>query len=321
MMDCLISIVIPAYNAARFIQNTVDSIVAQTYANWELIIVDDGSKDDTGAIIDGIASNNLRVKAIHQENGGEVAARRTGVLYATGEWTMFVDADDCLPQNALESLARLASDDTDIVVGTMHVQNIADDGCIVEDYVWQNKLTGNLTGETFACGVFEIKVQMSAWAKLYKRVLFDGFEWCLDRTIKQNPDLLMNIGIGAKAHNIVVSNEAVCYNYAIRSGSASTSDMMPWQSWFRLFDQAEKYVLSYACPAHLHNSFVRYRLGCFDAMMRHGIIDFSSPDDHVRKLLDDAKSCLLNANERKVVKLLRSHLLRNVFNRWQKMKR
>lgn len=320
-MNDKISIVIPAYNAARFIHETVASILAQTYTNWELIIVDDGSKDDTGAVIDGIASNNLKVKAIHQDNGGEVAARRTGVLHATGEWIMFVDADDCLPQNAVESLARLASDDTDIVVGTMHVQNIADDGSVVEDYVWQNELTGNMMGETFACGIFEIKVQMSACAKLYRRGLFNEFEWCLDRTIRQNPDLLMNIGLGAKAQNVVVSNEAVCYDYTIRSGSASTSGMMPWRGWFRLFDQAERYISNYADANNLHNSYVHYRLGCFDAMMRHGVIDFASADEHVRKLIADAKQCKLNGNERKVVKLLRNRLLRIVFDKWQKLKK
>lgn len=320
-MKNLISIVIPAYNAAKFIQNTIDSVVAQTYTNWELIIVDDGSKDDTGAVIDIIAQNNNKVRAFHQPNGGEVAARRTGVLHAVGDWIMFVDADDCLPIDAVESLMKYAADNTDIVAGTMHVQNISDDGNIVEDYVWQNSLTGNMSGEEFACGVFEIKVQMSAWAKLYRRKLFDGFEWCIDRTIRQNPDLLMNIGLGAKVHNVVVSNEAVCYEYVIRSGSASTSGMMPWQGWFRLFDWAEKYVSAYVCPANLHDSFVHYRLGCFDAMMRHGVVDFSSTDVHVLRLLDDAKSCQLNADERKVVKLLSCHLLRNVFNLWQKMKR
>lgn len=320
MMNYLISIVIPAYHAARFIQNTVDSIVAQTYNNWELIIVDDGSKDDTGAVIDRIAQNNEKVRTFHQTNGGEVAARRTGVLHATGDWIMFVDADDSLPIDAVESLLKCANDQVDIVVGTMHVQNMSDDGNIVEDYVWQNSMTGKMSGEKFACGVFEIKVQMSAWAKLYRRKLFDGFEWCLDRTIKQNPDLLMNIGLGAKVQNVVVSNE-VCYDYVIRSGSASTSGMMPWQGWFRLFDQAEKYISAYASPAHLHDSFVHYRLGCFDAMMRHGVINYSSSDVHVQRLLADAKSCQLNDDERKVVRLLRSRLLRNVFNVWQKLKK
>lgn len=91
MMQDKISIIIPAYNAAKFIRETVDSVLCQTYRNWELILVNDGSKDDTGAEIDTIASTDERIMAVHQENGGEVAARRKGVLHASGQWVMFSD--------------------------------------------------------------------------------------------------------------------------------------------------------------------------------------------------------------------------------------
>ena len=318
-MEEIVSIVIPAYNAASFIERTVESVKKQTYPHWELVIVDDGSTDNTKDIIDSLAKEDERITALHQSNGGEVAARRTGVLNATGTWIMFVDADDVLPAQAIESLIVYGTD-MDIVVGTMHVQNIDTSGNISEDYVWQNKKEGEMNGMEFAIGVFLYQVQMSAWGKLYQRSLFESFDWCLDRDIKQNPDLLMNIGIGAYAKRIFVTNKAVCYDYIIHEGSASTSSMMPYTSWFKLFDEAYNYLKAYPQNGLLYEAYTRYRLERFDGMMRHGIISFSSYDPHVISVLHDSQRLKLTSDDRKVIWSLRSKTMRKVFDWWQQRK-
>lgn len=315
----MISVVVPAYNAATFIYRIVDSIKEQTFFDWELILVDDGSKDDTGFIIDKIAAEDNRIRAFHQENGGEVSARRTGVLNAEGDWIMFVDADDVLPPDAMDSLLSTGSD-ADIIAGTMHVKNMADDGTILEDYVWKNKRTGLLSNVEFAEGVFLFEVQMAVWSKLYKRSLFDGFDWCLDRTVKQNPDLLMNIGIGANAKSIFVTNEAVCYNYIIHTGSASTSGMMPFEGWSKLFDQAEKYLSLYEGNDRLKTSFLHYQLSCLNGLLRHGQIEFPMNDRHIKELVYRSKDLSLSFDEMKVVVLLKSKIFRFLFDWWQKRK-
>ena len=320
MMQDKISIIIPAYNAAKFIRETVDSVLCQTYRNWELILVNDGSKDDTGAEIDTIASTDERIMAVHQENGGEVAARRKGVLHASGQWVMFLDADDYLPSDSIYSLYKYVSADIDIVCGTMHVQNIADDGAVKEDYIWQNVRIGELSETEFARGIFEMKVQMAAWGKLYRRSVFDKFEWCFDRKIRQNPDLLMNIGLGSCIRKAFVTNEAICYNYIIRSGSASTSGIMPYDSWKRLFVQASVYLSSYPAPNLLTGSFTHYRLGCFDAMMRHKITKFPKNDDQIEEVIENSKTLDLSLDEKKVIKLLKYPFLRKVFAFWQNLK-
>jgi len=316
----MITVVIPAYNAVQYICRTVDSIREQSCEDWELIIVDDGSTDDTGRIIDEIALTDDRITSLHQENGGEVAARRTGVLHATGEWIMFVDADDILPNGAMESLLSTEID-ADIIAGTMRVMNVANDGTILEDYVWKNRRTGLLTNIEFAEGVFLFEVQMAVWSKLYKRSLFDGFEWCLDRTIKQNPDLLMNIGIGARAKSIFVTNDAVCYNYVIHSGSASTCGLMPYIAWSALFDQAQLYINQYEVPNILNVAFSHYRLGSINGLLRHGVTVFPSNDQHIQAMLHLLPEMDLAPDEKKVIALLKSRLLRIAFNWWQKTKR
>lgn len=316
----MISVIIPAYNAEAFIHRTVDSIKLQSYKEWELILVDDGSKDDTGFIIDKIAAEDNRIRAFHQENGGEVSARRTGVLNAEGDWIMFVDADDVLPPDAMDSLLSTGSD-ADIIAGTMHVKNIADDGTILEDYIWKNRRIGSLNNTEFAQGVLLGEVQMAVWSKLYKRTLFDGFDWCLDRTIKQNPDLLMNIGIGARAKSVYVTNDAVCYDYIIHSGSASTSGIMEYEGWRRLFEVADRYIALYAEPKALEESFFHYQLSRYDAMMRHSIIDQPVNDDYVQRVLALSSLFRLSNDEEKVLQLLRYPMLRVVFNMWQQHKK
>lgn len=89
-----VSIIIPVYQAEQYLRKCIDSILAQTYTNLELILVDDGSTDQSGAICDEYAGMDKRVRVIHKENGGVAAARNCGIACATGEYLCFVDADD-----------------------------------------------------------------------------------------------------------------------------------------------------------------------------------------------------------------------------------
>lgn len=314
-----VSIVIPAYNAAAFIERTVESIKKQSYPNWELLIVNDGSKDNTGAVIDKIAASNERIIALHQENGGEIAARHTGVAHATGEWIMFVDADDMLPETSIASLMKYHQTGIDIIVGTIHVQNFKPTGEKFEDYFFKNRNIGIMSGTEFARGVMTYNIQMSACGKLYKKSILDSFHWCLDRQIKQNPDLLMNLGIGAYVNKVCVTNEPV-YEYLISEGTAS-SGVMPFANWMRLFDVADKYIETYAQSEKLYEAFFHYRMERFDCMFRHGIIDFPKKDDHVLRIVRECDGYALTNDEKKVKVLLQSMLLRKIFNWWQKRKK
>ena len=113
-MDNKISIIVPAYNIETYLARTLDSVLAQTYQNIEVIVVNDGSKDGTGAVIDRYAAQDHRVKAIHKENGGVTSARFRGVAEATGDWIGFVDGDDTIePQmygRLLENALKYGAD-------------------------------------------------------------------------------------------------------------------------------------------------------------------------------------------------------------------
>ena len=104
MNQNLLSIITPVYQVEQYLPQCLDSILAQTYPHWELILVDDGSKDRSGEICDEYAKKDGRIRVIHTENRGAGAARNTGFAHATGEYVVFVDSDDYISENMIERL-------------------------------------------------------------------------------------------------------------------------------------------------------------------------------------------------------------------------
>lgn len=102
MATPLFTIITPCYNAERYLHDTVDSILKQKVTNWELLLIDDGSVDNTPAICDDYASKDHRIRSIHQKNGGVGRARNHGLDEARGEWVLFIDADDWFTDDAFE---------------------------------------------------------------------------------------------------------------------------------------------------------------------------------------------------------------------------
>ena len=107
-MEQKISIIIPAYNIENYLGKTLDSVLAQTYQNIEVIVVNDGSKDGTGKVVDDYAAHDSRVIAVHKENGGVTSARLRGIAAASGDWIGFVDGDDYIEPDMYERLMRNA---------------------------------------------------------------------------------------------------------------------------------------------------------------------------------------------------------------------
>lgn len=111
MKETLVSVIIPAYKAEKYIEETINSVLAQTHVHFELIIVDDGSPDNQSKIIEPLVASDKRIQYIKQENGGVSSARNHGYRLSKGDYLAFLDADDCwLPDNLEKKLAKFASD-------------------------------------------------------------------------------------------------------------------------------------------------------------------------------------------------------------------
>lgn len=111
-----VSIIVPVYKVEQYIRECLDSIKAQTFTDWECLLIDDGSPDDSGKICDEYAQSDARFKVFHVENGGVSRARNIGLDNMMGEWVMFVDSDDAIDANTLElCLSIIRKRDLDIV--------------------------------------------------------------------------------------------------------------------------------------------------------------------------------------------------------------
>lgn len=109
-MKCIempeVSVIVPVYNAEKFLSDCIESVLAQTYSNWELILVDDGSNDGSGKLCDHYSNQDERIRVFHKENGGVSSARNLGLSVMNGKWVLFVDADDMLHPNTIEGCLR-----------------------------------------------------------------------------------------------------------------------------------------------------------------------------------------------------------------------
>lgn len=223
-MDNKISVIVPAYNIENYLTQTLDSILAQTYRNLEVIVVNDGSRDSTGSIIDRYAAKDNRVRAIHKENGGVTSARLRGVKEATGDWIGFVDGDDRIDpdmferllENALRADADISHCGYRMVFPDGHVDFYYNTGRLV----LQDKITGL---KDLVSGEF---VEPGLWNKLFHKQLFHSLQLgeAIPADIKINEDLLMNYCLFKEANSAVF--EDFCpYQYILRKGSAATSQI------------------------------------------------------------------------------------------------
>lgn len=222
MNNMLISIIIPAYNIEKYISRCLDSIVEQTYTNLEIIVVDDGSKDNTGKILDDYAMSDNRIHIIHKENGGVTSARLEGIKQSTGEYIGFVDGDDYIDSNMYERLiANMLENNADI--SHCGYKMVFPNGKIDYYYNTDNKvIQDNQKG--IADLISGNYVEPGLCNKLYKRTLFNHLinKQLIDTSIKINEDLLFNYYL-FKESKLSVYEDFCPYHYILRKNSAATS--------------------------------------------------------------------------------------------------
>ena len=215
-----ISVIVPVYNVAADLPRCFNSILAQTYSDIEIIAVDDGSPDNSGAILDQYANRYPNICVIHKENGGVTSARLCGVSKATGEWIGFVDGDDeiepdmyeRLLENAQKYRAEISHCGYQMCFADGRVHHFHNSGIIRE----QDSLTAirDLLEGTL--------VEPGLCNKLYHRELFHNLNMPTD--IRINEDLLMNYYL-FKAAQRAVFDDWCPYHYIVRSGSASRAKL------------------------------------------------------------------------------------------------
>lgn len=221
-MHKLISVIVPVYNVEGYVKDCVQSLLKQSYSNLEIILVDDGSTDNSGLICDELSQTDRRVKVIHKKNGGLSDARNVGIEHATGEFLSFVDSDDYLSTECINTLYNLLMDyNADISVMRLYktyTRTCNEKGSkdVIRTYSKQEAMCEMLYARDFTA---------SACAKLYKSELFETIRFPYG---KLSEDVFTIYDVVNLTKLIVYSNE-IGYYYYTRQGSIINSKFNPRQ--------------------------------------------------------------------------------------------
>ena len=204
-----VSIIVPVYNKEKYLSECVDSILRQNFKDFELILVDDGSKDSSWNIIKEYADKEERVLPVHQENAGVSAARNAGLDRAQGKWICFVDADDYLPKDGLQILVEHGEkSNADIVnANATRVENDK-----------QFKIF-NFNNEIVKGNIYPRLVHFAPWAQLFKRSIIEEHHLRYVKGLAYSEDNVFILYYSLYASSIEFVNDSV-YNYRINFDSA-----------------------------------------------------------------------------------------------------
>lgn len=209
-MEDVVSIIVPIYNISTYIRQCIDSVINQTYQDWELILIDDGSLDDCSTICDDYAAKDIRIKVIHQENAGSSAARNTGIKASSGKWIMFLDGDDWIETNTLENCIGAARQfDADFVKFGLYYQ-------YNESFKRMNLYPSYKEKEQFLIDLIARNIPLSIWAGLYSRSLFEKLTPIFPEGLNFGEDYSVITRLLYYSEKFYVLNEAL-YNYRIRA--------------------------------------------------------------------------------------------------------
>ena len=227
MSDALVSIIIPVYKTEKTLSRCIDSALAQTYPNCEIVIVDDGTPDHAGEIADDYASKHTNILVVHKQNAGLAEARHSGVKAATGDYIIHVDSDDELLPDAVEFLlGKCITSNLDIVFGD-HVR-INERG--EKNEIKHNK-EGVLTGKEFLTINIELNGRCASWGCVAKRDLWLNDIYPPSDRKLPSEDVLINIKLSKYANRVGIFNHPVCYYYFNSSSLTSTGELSTLDKW------------------------------------------------------------------------------------------
>lgn len=302
-MDEKVSVIVPVYHVAPYLERCITSILMQTYTNLEVILVDDGGDDACPAICDRFAAEDNRVLCVHKENGGQSFARKSGVQKATGDYFLFVDADDWLEPNAVEkSLGAALEHSADVVCfgyKRIYEKNIFQTPVFPEVdsfQIWtedeipelQRRVIG-LLGEELAC--VEAADRMAPmWGKLYRANVVAAGKWVSEREVGSSEDAVFNLYALSVCKKFVYINEYLyCYRKTNEQATTRRYRKSLVSQWERLFSYFRDFSIqnenSFRCLEALDN---RIALG----MLGIGLNELANPEgffeqaNNLRKVLN-----------------------------------
>ncbi len=303
--NSIVSVILPVYNGEKYLAQAIDSILSQSYGKWELLVVDDGSKDGSAYICDEYAGRDSRIKVFHQPNSGVNTARAKGVDNASGEYYVFLDADDTLSSDALEYMLEQFSDSYDLLV------------CGKEDKT--------LNKEEYLKELWTGAIAPALWGKMFRASVYKQMDYAIDRRLVMGEDLLLNSMYALSVNKVKVLPRMVYLVNHNNETSVTRTFKHNWEYEKLYFGKVQELFLdkcsewdSYEQIKLLVNkswlNAMKY------VMLDGGRIDYDSDQFKEIKSFFDKKKDQLGPSERLIFLVRNAWLYRNIMKEYLKQR-
>ena len=212
-----VSIIVPVYNVEKYIEKCLKSLISQSYKNIEIILIDDGSKDNSGKICDTYKGKDSRIKVIHKENAGVSEARNSGIQKATGKYLCFVDADDFVMNDYVNYMYQLiVKNSSDIAVCAKMFSNFNEEQS-------SDEMTAVLDGENAIIRILNYRMPIGVYSRIFKKDLIKNNKIKFLKDIYMGEGFNFNVACFQKAKKVIISNYKVYYYRRDNATSATTN--------------------------------------------------------------------------------------------------
>ena len=217
-----VSIIVPVYNVEAYLHRCIDSILAQTFTDWELLLIDDGSPDRSGEICDEYALKDKRIRVFHKKNGGVSSARNFGLNNACGDWTTFVDSDDFLDRTSLSKMLDLTNHyDSDLFCFKFRISNGLKCDTFLNDSDLEKTAISKISKDTMIKKILTYQTNCGPCAKLFRTEKLKKHRF--DETLRIGEDLLLNISYISNLQKPIIQSNVCVYNYYMNPQSVMHS--------------------------------------------------------------------------------------------------
>lgn len=285
-MITIFSVIVPMYNVEKYAEKCIESILSQTFTNFELILVDDGSQDNTGKIIDYYKNKDSRIRVIHKNNGGLTSARKAGTLVASKDYIIIIDGDDWVDSDYIAKISEAIDKDHPDVVITgytrneeSHEQQIKFNG--IESGVYSNENTDYVDYIRYRL----IYASPTVWAKCFKKEMYLPIQMGLDDSINMGEDGCISYPIIATANKVSVINN---FGYHYRCNPASLTrnkqKIIPYESALRRIKHLKKTLPT--------NENIDMQMAGYTAHAIFNAISTNMKVEKYRKIVQESKNVL-----------------------------
>ncbi len=282
-----LSVVIPIYNAQAYLGKCLDSILTQSFKNYEIILVDDGSTDKSGMICDQYAEKHGHIIVIHKANAGVSAARNTGIEQSRGEWIYFCDADDELNTEGLGKFMNHALADIDLIASTFEKEPDEND-TVKKEITSVTEFTPRDYAHALFSGI-NGDYQGYLWSKLFRASIIREKRIYFDTTITHNEDRLFILNYLLEVKGKVIYLPENTYRYFVRDSGAMKS-LQSSESYWKFRSDLKSFIEMGKIALLWHDSFLTklIKYGTFDSGSKNKALikKYSNNPEEEKKEID-----------------------------------